>query len=557
MHKRGCQPNVFTYNVLIKTYKSAGMRKKSEAQLARMRLEGIEPDIVSYNTVLDAYCSAGLIEDAQRVLRDNSSSLIPNKRTYSILLKGYARASPIVPSKALDLLTHMQNAGLSPDIVVLNTVCDVCCSGGHVNEAISVLRKFPSIPPNIKTYSILLKGYTRMAVPQPERVLELLRYMEMEGCRPDIVTFNTVMKSLSDANRVSDCSQLFQRMKLTRNAYPDKNTYSILVVLFCRLCMFREAISIILEAHSVGYSFDIVTFMPLISSCKSDDDLQRILYIVSYILPYCNIELTAELLQTILKSVASIHHAKSIVNAFEAKGVSASSTIVNLLLSLCIEGGDLAGAIDLFYQSASSNNSGSIFAFNQYKINAHSFTIIIEGCCNGEGEMKDKSGSVLLPCKEAMKFLHQMIHSNVMPSVSLCNTVMKACSEAGDFGNVESVFQYLKENGNAMIRPNEASMEIYLCSKLKMMFRCLHQSPSSLERHESKSVMYDIVSLEHKVLEVMEFTGIEVPLSEVYCILITMLCDQGDLYLAYELFSSKLNLGQLVPTLNLLHSLIR
>jgi pentatricopeptide repeat protein len=82
-------PNVFTYNVLIKTYKSAGLRKKAELQLNNMRVHGVEPDIVSYNTVLDAYCSAGMIEDAQRVLHENSGHMALNQRTYSILVKRF------------------------------------------------------------------------------------------------------------------------------------------------------------------------------------------------------------------------------------------------------------------------------------------------------------------------------------------------------------------------------------------------------------------------------------------------------------------------------------
>lgn len=55
----GCQPDVQTYSILIKSCLHAYDFEKAKCLLADMALGGVRPNSVTYNTLIDAYGKAG------------------------------------------------------------------------------------------------------------------------------------------------------------------------------------------------------------------------------------------------------------------------------------------------------------------------------------------------------------------------------------------------------------------------------------------------------------------------------------------------------------------
>jgi pentatricopeptide repeat protein len=430
----------------------------------------------------------------------------------------------------------MQNAGIAPDIVALNTVCDVCCSAGFVPEAINVLRQFPHIAPNIKTYSILLKGYTRMSVPQPDKVMELLKVMEREGCRPDIVTYNIVLKCLCDANKVNDCVVLLRKIKSSNFAVPDRNTYIILMNVFCRSGMFREAAEVILEARNCGYNFDMSAFNILFSSCKTETELEKIVYTVNYILPYANITISGDLLQFILKTVENVEYAKVIMSTFEAKGITITTSSLNILLQMHVNCNDVFGGYNFL--------SKLCRAMEQYRavVNGQSYTIIIEGCCVPRKDASPMSGDLpkTYPI-EAFNMLRLFMISPFIPTSQLCHTVINAFQD--NFTGMNEVFNFLKEH-SGKVPLTEETLETFIREKLRFLLKS-----------RQYRVMFNVSWLEEEIIEVVRYSGASFSVLRAYEIIIEMLCRCDNFYLAYEIFCTKQAAGELLPTLELYHTL--
>lgn len=53
-----CQPDVFTYSILIKSCLHIGDFNKAQHLLSDMKVQGIEPNTITYNTLIDAYGKA-------------------------------------------------------------------------------------------------------------------------------------------------------------------------------------------------------------------------------------------------------------------------------------------------------------------------------------------------------------------------------------------------------------------------------------------------------------------------------------------------------------------
>lgn len=55
----GCQPDVYTYSILIKSCLQVFAFDKVQLLLSDMESQGIKPNTITYNTLIDAYGKAG------------------------------------------------------------------------------------------------------------------------------------------------------------------------------------------------------------------------------------------------------------------------------------------------------------------------------------------------------------------------------------------------------------------------------------------------------------------------------------------------------------------
>lgn len=54
----GCQPDIYTYSILIKSCVHVFAFDKAQSLLSDMKNEGIKPNVITYNTLIDAYGKA-------------------------------------------------------------------------------------------------------------------------------------------------------------------------------------------------------------------------------------------------------------------------------------------------------------------------------------------------------------------------------------------------------------------------------------------------------------------------------------------------------------------
>lgn len=95
MLKRGCSPDVVTYNTLSKGLSmSGGTIGLAVAFLKKLVQLGCPRDVVTYNVLIKGLCRVGAKNDALSLLRkmgDIGASCRPNVVSYSIVVDGCAK----------------------------------------------------------------------------------------------------------------------------------------------------------------------------------------------------------------------------------------------------------------------------------------------------------------------------------------------------------------------------------------------------------------------------------------------------------------------------------
>ncbi|KAF8109375.1 hypothetical protein N665_0097s0029 [Sinapis alba] len=85
-------PNVFTYNILIRGFCSAGNLDAALQFFDKMEKKGCLPNVVTYNTLIDGYCKLRRIDDGFELLRAMAlKGLEPNLISYNVVINGLCR----------------------------------------------------------------------------------------------------------------------------------------------------------------------------------------------------------------------------------------------------------------------------------------------------------------------------------------------------------------------------------------------------------------------------------------------------------------------------------
>ncbi|XP_010476095.1 PREDICTED: pentatricopeptide repeat-containing protein At1g11630, mitochondrial-like [Camelina sativa] len=176
MPKRyGIEPDVETYNRMIRVLCESGSTSSSYSIVAEMERNCVKPTAASFGLMVDGFYKEGKYDDVRRVLRmmerfgvhvgvatynimiqclcnrkksteakallDGviSSRMRPNSVTYSILIHGFCSEENLV--EAMNLFIVMVDSGYKPDSECYFTLIQCLCKGGDFETALILCRE--------------------------------------------------------------------------------------------------------------------------------------------------------------------------------------------------------------------------------------------------------------------------------------------------------------------------------------------------------------------------------------------------------------------------------
>ncbi|CAN6440271.1 unnamed protein product [Victoria cruziana] len=263
-----CQPDVFTYSILIKSCLQFSMFDKVQMLLVDMGSRGIQPNTVIYNTLIDAYGKAGKFDEMEKLLMDmlgdhqcrpdvwtmnatlrafgnikqiemmekcyekfQDSGILPNIKTFNILLYSYGRSK--MYDKMSAVMEYMQKYYFSWTLVTYNVLIDAFGRAGDLEqmEYLFRLMKSERIKPNCVTLSSLVRAYGRSE--KPKKITAVLRFIDNSDIMLDTTFFNCLIDAYGRTGCFAEMQLVLEDME-KNGCKPDKVTYATMINAYSR-----------------------------------------------------------------------------------------------------------------------------------------------------------------------------------------------------------------------------------------------------------------------------------------------------------------------------------
>ncbi|CAF2100691.1 unnamed protein product [Brassica napus] len=242
MRKRGCVPDLISFNTLINArVKSGGLTPNLAVELLDMvRNSGLRPDAITYNTLLSACSRDSNLEGAVKVFEDMEAHRCqPDLWTYNAMISVYGRCG--LAAKAESLFAELELKGYFPDAVTYNSLLYAFARERNtekVKEVYEAMQKM-GFGKDEMTYNTIIHMYGKQG--QLDLALKLYKDMKgLSGRSPDAITYTVLIDSLGKANRTVEAAALMSEM-LDVGIKPTLQTYSALICGYAKAGKREEA----------------------------------------------------------------------------------------------------------------------------------------------------------------------------------------------------------------------------------------------------------------------------------------------------------------------------
>ncbi|KAF0907656.1 hypothetical protein E2562_020431 [Oryza meyeriana var. granulata] len=212
----------FAYAQMIDSLCRSGQHHGASRIVYIMGKRGMYPSTVSYNCIVHGLCTSqkpgGRLRAHQLVMEGVRFGYRPREMTYKVLVDELCRENEV--AKAKDVLELM----LQPQ-----------CGHDKVAD--------PDDETRTRIYNMFL-GALRV-VDNPGEQLDVLVSMLQEGCKPDVITMNTVIHGFCKVGRAQEARKIVDDMLNGKFCAPDVVTFTTLVSGYLGVGEFAEALHVL------------------------------------------------------------------------------------------------------------------------------------------------------------------------------------------------------------------------------------------------------------------------------------------------------------------------
>ncbi|OMP04344.1 hypothetical protein CCACVL1_02167 [Corchorus capsularis] len=175
--KLSIEPNLISYNIVIKAFCDMGSLDSSISMLDEMEKNGVNPDVITFNTILYGFSKDGRVVDGEKIWSQMvQKNVEPDTISYNAKLMGLVTEKKM--EEAVRLVEEMRSRGLKPDVF---------------------------------TFNYMIKGYVKEG--NLEEVKEWYSQIAKNGCAPDKLTYTILVPFLCEKgdlkSAVEVCKEIF------------------------------------------------------------------------------------------------------------------------------------------------------------------------------------------------------------------------------------------------------------------------------------------------------------------------------------------------------------
>ncbi|KAL1226121.1 Small ribosomal subunit protein mS86 (rPPR1) [Cardamine amara subsp. amara] len=214
----GIEPDVETYNTMIKVFCESGSASSSYSIIAEMERKGIKPTTSSFGLMISGFYSEDKNEDVGKVLgmmKDRCVSI--GVSTYNIRIQSLCKKKKSVEAKAL--LDGMLSSGMKPNSVTYSHLIHGFCREDDFDEAKKLFKVMVNrgCKPDSECYFTLI--YYLCKGGDFETALSFCKESMEKNWVPSFSIMKSLVNGLAKASKVDEAKELIAQVKekFTRN----------------------------------------------------------------------------------------------------------------------------------------------------------------------------------------------------------------------------------------------------------------------------------------------------------------------------------------------------
>uniref|UniRef100_A0A7S3Z6F4 Pentacotripeptide-repeat region of PRORP domain-containing protein n=1 Tax=Lotharella globosa TaxID=91324 RepID=A0A7S3Z6F4_9EUKA len=228
----GAKASVVTYGALMLAYEKSGRAEDALALITRMKNDQVKPNEIVYNTAMFACVGSHPLKGVELFESMEESGLKCTEVSYLAAIQCMAELKNWEAS--LDYFDEMRSKGLRPKTETYNGVMNAFVQSGEWERALYWFQFIEEggepgddVQADVVTFNTGLNACVQMR--NWRLALEVFNKLESSRIEPDIVSFNTLIKALGDANRPVRAEKKFYLLQNTPGVRADEISYNTLL----------------------------------------------------------------------------------------------------------------------------------------------------------------------------------------------------------------------------------------------------------------------------------------------------------------------------------------
>lgn len=257
MEKFGPEPNIYTYNTMVRAFAEAGRLNEAMGVLNRLKKRKIAPDMFTFTTLLIA-CA--------RVVNGSTSSAsshvnyVNHHSSASTSSSSQQQAAAYYDPKNVsqqvnDILKLMWQYGIPPDLIAFGAALNAHRQANNSVEALETLQLMLKVKINPQPVHYNLVVRTLRAEGKTDRLYKMaIAISSKKDVRLNYNFFEIVLEALIDEGRWSECLRVLRAMEV-RRFKPSIESCVNVIYLLERARQFRAALAMYRYMIRNDYSF--------------------------------------------------------------------------------------------------------------------------------------------------------------------------------------------------------------------------------------------------------------------------------------------------------------
>ncbi|KAL8490501.1 hypothetical protein ACS0TY_022502 [Phlomoides rotata] len=275
MLEEGLEPTPELYTALLDACCRSNLIDKAFSILEQMKtLPLCQPDVYTYSILIKACIDASRFELVESLYDQMAERLItPNTVTQNIVLSGYGKAGRYEEMEKV-FLGMLDSSTSPPDVWTMNTIISLFGNDGQIEMMERWYEKFRNfgIEPETRTFNILIGAYGKKKM--YDKMSAVMEYMRKLSFPWTTSTYNNVIEAFSDVGDAKHMEDTFDQMR-GEGIKVDTKTLCCLIRGYANAGLFHKVISTVPLAGRLEIPENTSFFNAVIYACSKAEDLME------------------------------------------------------------------------------------------------------------------------------------------------------------------------------------------------------------------------------------------------------------------------------------------